>query len=112
MFATAFHSPSFSYAASPAHAELETLVCDWAAAALGLPPQFTFAGAGGGTIAGSISEAALSAVHMAKYPFVRQGADCRKLVAYHSSFSHSSITKAFKLKDIYLIRTISSSLNK
>jgi aromatic-L-amino-acid decarboxylase len=37
MFSVAFHSPSFAYSVAPAFTELENIVMDWSAKALGLP---------------------------------------------------------------------------
>lgn len=36
-FADTFQSPAFSYSVSPSHTELENIMVDWSAKALGLP---------------------------------------------------------------------------
>lgn len=37
IFSLTFNTPAFNYAVSPTHTELENLVVDWSAKALGLP---------------------------------------------------------------------------
>ncbi|XP_025234986.1 aromatic-L-amino-acid decarboxylase isoform X3 [Theropithecus gelada] len=86
----------FSWAASPACTELETVMMDWLGKMLELPKAFLTenAGEGGGVIQGSASEATLvallaartKAIHrlQAASPELTQAAIMEKLVAYSS----------------------------
>uniref|UniRef100_A0A2K5EKS5 Aromatic-L-amino-acid decarboxylase n=1 Tax=Aotus nancymaae TaxID=37293 RepID=A0A2K5EKS5_AOTNA len=86
----------FSWAASPACTELETVMMDWLGKMLELPEAFLAgkAGEGGGVIQGSASEATLMAllaartkvIHrlQAESPELTQAAIVEKLVAYSS----------------------------
>uniref|UniRef100_A0A2K5R4M7 Aromatic-L-amino-acid decarboxylase n=1 Tax=Cebus imitator TaxID=2715852 RepID=A0A2K5R4M7_CEBIM len=86
----------FSWAASPACTELETVMMDWLGQMLELPEAFLAgkAGEGGGVIQGSASEATLMAllaartkvIHQlqAESPELTQAAIMEKLVAYSS----------------------------
>uniref|UniRef100_A0A4X1TA45 Aromatic-L-amino-acid decarboxylase n=2 Tax=Sus scrofa TaxID=9823 RepID=A0A4X1TA45_PIG len=86
----------FSWAASPACTELETVMMDWLGKMLQLPEAFLAgeAGEGGGVIQGSASEATLVALLAARTkvtrrlqaasPGLTQGAVLEKLVAYAS----------------------------
>ncbi|KAL5229620.1 hypothetical protein ABZP36_028396 [Zizania latifolia] len=47
----------FVWVASPAAAEMESVVVDWMARLLGLPDRFLFSGGGGGVLQGSTCEA-------------------------------------------------------
>uniref|UniRef100_A0A8D2JMW1 Aromatic-L-amino-acid decarboxylase n=1 Tax=Sciurus vulgaris TaxID=55149 RepID=A0A8D2JMW1_SCIVU len=86
----------FSWAASPACTELETVMMDWLGKMLQLPEAFLAgkAGEGGGVIQGSASEATLVALLAARTKVIRQlqartpeltqAAIMEKLVAYSS----------------------------
>ena len=67
MFATAFHSPAFTYTLSPSHTEMENIVVDWIAMGLGLPKKFLLEHSGGGTLNNSMTESILVSVHAAKH---------------------------------------------
>uniref|UniRef100_A0A2K5UM45 Aromatic-L-amino-acid decarboxylase n=1 Tax=Macaca fascicularis TaxID=9541 RepID=A0A2K5UM45_MACFA len=96
----------FSWAASPACTELETVMMDWLGKMLELPKAFLTenAGEGGGVIQGSASEATLvallaartKAIHrlQAASPELTQAAIMEKLVAYSSDQAHSSVERA------------------
>ncbi|XP_036102905.1 aromatic-L-amino-acid decarboxylase [Molossus molossus] len=96
----------FSWAASPACTELETVMLDWLGKMLRLPPAFLAeeAGAGGGVIQGSASEATLVALLAARSRATRQlqaaqpglpeAAVLEKLVAYASDQAHCSVERA------------------
>ncbi|KAL2083952.1 hypothetical protein ACEWY4_019470 [Coilia grayii] len=96
----------FSWAASPACTELETVMLDWLGKMLNLPEDFIAgtAGKGGGVIQGSASEATLVALLAARRRKVQQiqteqperpEADIvSKLVAYTSEQAHSSVERA------------------
>ncbi|XP_004839912.1 aromatic-L-amino-acid decarboxylase isoform X2 [Heterocephalus glaber] len=96
----------FSWAASPACTELETVMMDWLGKMLQLPDAFLAgsAGMGGGVIQGSASEATLVALLAARtkvtrqlqatFPELTQAAIMERLVAYSSDQAHSSVERA------------------
>ncbi|XP_052494639.1 aromatic-L-amino-acid decarboxylase isoform X1 [Budorcas taxicolor] len=96
----------FSWAASPACTELETVMMDWLGKMLQLPEAFLAgeAGEGGGVIQGTASEATLVALLAARTkvtqrlqaasPELTQAAVMEKLVAYASDQAHSSVERA------------------
>lgn len=95
----------FSWAASPACTELETVMMDWLGKMLKLPEEFLAGnGEGGGVIQGSASEATLVALLAARTKVIRRlqatspgltsGAIMEKLVAYSSDQAHSSVERA------------------
>jgi len=89
------------WATSPACTELETRVLDWLAELLGLPAAFRSDGGGGGVIQDSASGAALCALLAARERASdgaanERGCD-RRLTAYASTETHSSIEKAVKI---------------
>lgn len=67
MFAIITNCPNFNFGVSPAWTELENIVVDWAAQALGLPEDFLLKNSGGGIINNSATESIFNSVHMAKY---------------------------------------------
>ncbi|KAM6178292.1 aromatic-L-amino-acid decarboxylase [Rhynchocyon petersi] len=109
----------FSWAASPACTELETVMMDWLGKMLQLPEAFLAgsAGEGGGVIQGSASEATLVALLAARTKIMRQlqeaspeltqAAIMEKLVAYSSDQAHSSVERAGLIGGVKL-RTIPS----
>nr|XP_032814546.1 aromatic-L-amino-acid decarboxylase [Petromyzon marinus]XP_032814547.1 aromatic-L-amino-acid decarboxylase [Petromyzon marinus] len=100
----------FSWAASPACTELETVMLDWLARTLQLPSHFLACGdtgeggSGGGVIQGTASEATLVAMLAARNRAMRLGQDPQgspgasgtlaRLVAYTSEQAHSSVERA------------------
>ncbi|XP_045683904.1 aromatic-L-amino-acid decarboxylase [Phyllostomus hastatus] len=97
----------FSWAASPACTELETVMLDWLGKMLRLPAPFlteSGGGEGGGVIQGSASEATLMALLAARSrvtrrlqaarPGLTDAAILEKLVAYFSDQAHSSVERA------------------
>lgn len=107
MLSDAIGCIGFSWAASPACTELETVMVDWLGQMMHLPKQllpFTEGGKGGGVIQGSASECTLVTLLAArtatlrklkdKYPDEQEGVLLSKLVAYCSKQSHSSMEKA------------------
>ncbi|XP_075868600.1 aromatic-L-amino-acid decarboxylase [Nelusetta ayraudi] len=106
MLCTAIGCIGFSWAASPACTELETVMLDWLAKMLKLPDCFIAGtdGRGGGVIQGTASEATLVALLAARCKKVRQiqasspqmseGEIFSKLVSYSSEQSHSSVERA------------------
>uniref|UniRef100_A0A1I8HY23 Aromatic-L-amino-acid decarboxylase n=1 Tax=Macrostomum lignano TaxID=282301 RepID=A0A1I8HY23_9PLAT len=109
MLSDAIACIGFSWIASPACTELETVMMDWLAKALGLPDHFLFSsgGRGGGVIQGTASEASLMVFLGARNDAIAklqaaepQGEPCEllaRLVAYTSEEAHSSVERAAKL---------------
>uniref|UniRef100_T1HLH4 Uncharacterized protein n=2 Tax=Rhodnius prolixus TaxID=13249 RepID=T1HLH4_RHOPR len=106
MLSAAIGCIGFNWMASPACTELEVIVLDWLAKALGLPECYlnTSDGPGGGIIQGSASEATLVALLVAKektvdyvkefHPEKREADIKGRLVAYASDQSNSSVEKS------------------
>ncbi|XP_015122001.1 tyrosine decarboxylase [Diachasma alloeum] len=107
MLSDAIGCIGFSWAASPACTELETIVLDWYAKALNLPSIFLSEphnSKGGGVIQGSASECILvtmlaaraHAIKLlkAKEPLTEDSAFLPRLVAYCSMEAHSCVEKA------------------
>lgn len=114
MYSAAFTAPAFNWLCSPACTELETIVMDWVAKALGLPECFlsTSSNGGGGVIQGSASESVATMMIAARERRVRElalaeglkdGSEeyedrvCHlraSLVALASDQAHSSTAKA------------------
>jgi len=97
----------FSWAASPACTELETIVLDWLGKMIGLPDEFlsfTENSKGGGVMQSSASECVLVSLLAARaqkikelktvHPFVEEGVLLSKLIAYCSKEAHSCVEKA------------------
>ncbi|KAH8024286.1 hypothetical protein HPB51_022405 [Rhipicephalus microplus] len=97
----------FTWAASPASTELETIVLDWVAKAIGLPDHFLHSNQhsrGGGVIQTTTSEGTLVSLLAARSDMIRSlrheypdTDDCdinARLVAYCSDQAHSSVEKA------------------
>jgi aromatic-L-amino-acid/L-tryptophan decarboxylase len=114
MYSAAFTAPAFNWICSPACTELETVVMDWVAKALGLPQCFlsTSDNGGGGVIQGTASESAATMLIAARERRAREltlaegvqdgsaayedrmCAHRSRLVALSSDQAHSSIAKA------------------
>lgn len=115
MYSAAFNAPAFNWICSPACTELETVIMDWVAKALGLPKCFlsTSANRGGGVIQGTASESAATMLIAARERRARElvlaegvkdngsreyedrmCAHRSRLVALSSDQAHSSIAKA------------------
>ncbi|UYV76904.1 Tdc2 [Cordylochernes scorpioides] len=107
MLSDAIGCVGFSWAASPACTELETIVLDWLGKMIGLPEEFlclSDKSLGGGVIQGSASECVLVSLLAARhhailtlkqqFPNVEEGVLLSKLMAYCSKEAHSSVEKA------------------
>jgi aromatic-L-amino-acid decarboxylase len=111
MYSNAFNGAHFNWICSPAVTELETIVLDWIAQALGLPECYTSGGSthGGGVLHGTASEAILTVMVAARDKYIAartahlpDGEDKdeetwrlrSKLVALGSAGAHSSTKKA------------------
>ncbi|XP_078572464.1 aromatic-L-amino-acid decarboxylase-like isoform X3 [Branchiostoma floridae x Branchiostoma japonicum] len=109
MLSGAIGCVGFSWAASPACTELETVVLDWLGRMLQLPECFLSgtSGEGGGVIQGTASEATLVALLAARSKAVQKFKSDRpemsdhdimgKLVIYTSDQAHSSVERAAML---------------
>ncbi|KAK2613495.1 hypothetical protein N8I77_000407 [Diaporthe amygdali] len=116
LYSAAFTGACFNWICSPAVTELETIVLDWVAQIIGLPPAYHSTGPtrGGGVIQGSASEAVLTMMVAAREKYLRdtlpapgsvseeelEDLDMRKrnrLVALGSAAAHSSTKKAAKI---------------
>lgn len=109
LYSSALSGACFNWICSPAVTELETIVLDWLAKALGLPACFLSTGPtrGGGVIQGSASEAVLTAMVAARDKYLREttppgGGDDddavaikrSRMVALATTATHSSARKA------------------
>ncbi|KAK6618265.1 Tyrosine decarboxylase [Polyplax serrata] len=105
----------FSWAASPACTELETIVVDWFGKAIGLPSEFLAleeGSKGGGVIQTSASECVLVCMLAARaqaikvlkqqFPNEEEGTLLSKLMAYCSRESHSCVEKAAMISFVKL----------
>lgn len=112
MFATTFQTPAFIYAIAPAFTELENVMVDWSAKALGLPECFLLKSTGGGIINNSATESIFVSVHVAKFAKRKelgiQGNDPRvlKFVGYYGQGSHNSSLRGLLVKDIFYRRPV------
>ncbi|OLT14534.1 amino acid decarboxylase [Pseudonocardia sp. CNS-139] len=88
------------WSTSPAATEVEQVLLDGMAAALGLDPGFTFAGGGGGVIQDSASSASLvallAALHRSSPGWRETGVDGTERV-YVTAETHSSLAKAVRV---------------
>ncbi|KAI1280549.1 Histidine decarboxylase [Halotydeus destructor] len=107
MFANAFNCLGFTWASSPACTELEAIVMDWLAQAIGLPEDFlhsTRSTNGGGVIQTTASEATFVSLLAARTEAIRIARETdsgisgsylnSQLVGYCSDQAHSSVEKA------------------
>ncbi|KAG8196572.1 hypothetical protein JTE90_003585 [Oedothorax gibbosus] len=107
MLSDAIGCVGFSWAASPACTELETIMLDWLGKMIGLPEDFlclSDKSKGGGVIQGSASDCVLVNLLAARHcavkalkqekPFVEEGTLLSSLMAYCSKEAHSSVEKA------------------
>jgi aromatic-L-amino-acid decarboxylase len=114
MLSAALGAQGMLWSTSPAATEVEQVLMDAFAAALGLDPAFTFAGGGGGCIQDSASSAALvallAALHRAD-PLWREtgvtGTEC----VYVTAETHSSLAKAARVAGLgaRALRTVDSA---
>lgn len=102
MLSDAINCIGFSWVASPACTELETIVVDWLRKLCGLPETFSPSGMGGGIIQSTASEATLVALLAAKVRALEGAAGnseleadmSQRLVCYASEHAHASVKKA------------------
>lgn len=111
LYSSALSGACFNWICSPAVTELETIVLDWLAKALGLPQCYLSTGPtrGGGVIQGSASEAVLTAMVAAREKYLTETIDPSltgdarddaiaikrsKMVVLATTATHSSTKKA------------------
>lgn len=94
----------FSWIASPAATELESIVMDWLGKLICLPKTFLFSGGGGGVIQGTTCEAMLCTIVAAREQMLEKVGkeNIDKLVVYASDKTHFSFEKAVKISGIRL----------
>jgi aromatic-L-amino-acid decarboxylase len=114
MYSNTYTGAHFNWICSPAVTELETIVMDWLAQALGLPECFLSGGPthGGGVLHGSASEAILTVMVAARDKYLNEATAHlpegeekeeetwrlrSKLVALGSDGTHSSTKKAAQI---------------
>ncbi|KAI4370953.1 hypothetical protein MLD38_019239 [Melastoma candidum] len=97
-----FSVVSFNWQSAPAATELEHLVMDWLAQAMGLPEHFLFSGSGGGVILGSTCEAIVCTLVAVRDQVLaeRGRISLEKLVVYCSDQTHCSLQKAARIVGI------------
>lgn len=102
MLCSGLNVVGFSWIASPAATELESIVMDWMGKMLKLPSTFLFSGNGGGVLHGSTCEAIVCTLVAARDRTLRNiGAEnIAKLVVYASDQTHSALFKGVKLVGI------------
>jgi aromatic-L-amino-acid decarboxylase len=92
------------WSTSPACTELETHVLDWLVPMLGLPERFLSSSTGGGVIQDTASSAALCALLAARERATgyenNRARNSRRIVAYASTQTHSSLQKAAMIAGI------------
>ncbi|CAM9243510.1 unnamed protein product [Choristocarpus tenellus] len=121
LVASMFNVIGFSWEASPAATELETIVMDLLAREMGLPSYFLSEGGGGGVIQGSASEATLVAMLAARTRALKrlrqESPDASdqeifgRMTVYASDQAHSSVKKAALIAGIQF-RTVPTSAMK
>lgn len=111
--ASGFNQPGFNWMASPAAAELETIVTDWLARAFGLPEEMTWESSGGGVLQPTASEAAVVALLAAKNRALEKyttpeekTAASAKLVCYISDQAHFCVEKATRILSVWHVRKL------
>lgn len=94
LYSAAFTGACFNWICSPAVTELETVVLDWLAQALGLPATYLATGPtrGGGVIQGTASEAVLTAMVAARDKYLTE-------TLPSPSYSSSSSTSSTQLTE-------------
>ncbi|MCD9642599.1 Tyrosine/DOPA decarboxylase 5 [Datura stramonium] len=104
MLSAGLNVVGFSWIASPAATELESIVMDWLGKMINLPKTYLFSGGhgGGGVLQGTTCEAMLCTIVAAREQMLekigRENID--KLVVYASDQTHFSFQKAVKISGI------------
>nr|Q0ZQX0.1 RecName: Full=Phenylacetaldehyde synthase; Short=PhPAAS [Petunia x hybrida]ABB72475.1 phenylacetaldehyde synthase [Petunia x hybrida] len=102
MLSAGLNVVGFSWIASPAATELESIVMDWLGKLINLPKTYLFSGGGGGVMQGTTCEVMLCTIVAARdkmlEKFGRENID--KLVVYASDQTHFSFQKAVKISGI------------
>ncbi|CAN6311232.1 unnamed protein product [Urochloa humidicola] len=92
----------FLWAASPAAAELETVVVNWMGKLLGLPGRILFSGGGGGVLQGSTCEAVVCTLTAARDRALAElgHSAITRLVVYASDQTHATFQKGARIVGI------------
>ncbi len=112
IFINAFHTPGFSWEASPSQTELENILTDWFVELMNLPEKFLIKNEGGGTLSTSTTHSYFHSINVAKYKKMEElnldFTDERtlKFVAYYPETNEKKAKKAIKLKEVHLSRKI------
>ncbi|KAM7258757.1 hypothetical protein ACFE04_014498 [Oxalis oulophora] len=102
MLCSAVDVVGFTWSASPAATELESLVMDWLAKMLKLPNSFMFSGTGGGVLQGTTCEALVCCLAAARDRALKENGYefITKLAVYTSDQTHFAVQKAAKIVGI------------
>ncbi|XP_055820142.1 phenylacetaldehyde synthase-like [Solanum dulcamara] len=104
MLSAGLNVVGFSWIASPAATELESIVMDWLGKLICLPKTYLFSGGGGGVIQSTTCEVMLCTIVAARDQMLdkvgRENID--KLVVYASDQTHFSFQKSVKISGIRL----------
>jgi aromatic-L-amino-acid decarboxylase len=126
LYSSAFTAAAFNWLCSPAITELETIVLDWMADLMALPPCFKSDTEGGGVIQGSASEAMVTVMVAARDRYLREATkditdekekDAKtselrgRLIAIASDNAHSLALKASLICGTKF-RTVPTTLNE
>ncbi|KAI4356236.1 hypothetical protein L6164_000273 [Bauhinia variegata] len=103
MLSTGLNVCGFTWVASPAATEIQSIVMDWLAQELKLPETFLFSGNGGGVVLNTTCEAILCTLVAAREKVLNQvGKDkITKLVVYASDQTHCALQKAALIAGIH-----------
>ncbi|KAM7251509.1 hypothetical protein ACFE04_023392 [Oxalis oulophora] len=104
MLCSAFNVIPFSWIASPAATELESIVTNWMGDMLKLPSEFLCSGTGGGVLQGSTCDAIVCVLAAARDQALKKLGgkyeNIAKLVVYASDQTHCTAQKGAKLVGI------------
>lgn len=113
IFINAFHTPGFSWEASPAQTELENILMDWFAELTGLPERFLIKNEGGGALSTTTTHSYFHSINVAKFKKMEKlnidflNEDTLKFVAYFPEINRKKALKALKMKEVTEFREIS-----
>jgi aromatic-L-amino-acid decarboxylase len=102
MVSNMINNPGFSWACSPLNTELEVVVTDWMARALGLPDHFLHtSGVGGGVLQTTASDAAFYTLAA-----VINKAKTERFSVYHNDQTHCALEKNANILRVPQIHSI------
>lgn len=112
IFINTFHTPGFSWEASPSQTELENIVMDWFAELTGLPQRFLIKNEGGGSLSTTTTHSYFHSINVAKFKKMEElnidflNEKTLKFVAYFPEINRKKALKALKMKEVTEIREI------